>query len=309
MGTTFRIVLYAETEAGAEEAATAGFAEVDRLDSLLSDWNRDSELSRVSSESRIRAPTPWLSISPDLHAVLERALAVATATDGAFDPTIGPLTRLWRRSYRQEALPRPAVLEAAQASVGHAFLSLRHGPDGPMLRLEKRDMRLDLGGIAKGSTADAVLRTLRRRGVQHALIDAGGDLLVSGPPPDREAWTVGLEAPEHPSVRHFCDLRHGALATSGSTYRSVTIDDATYSHLIDPRTGLGCLHQRQVNVLAGAGIDADAWASALSVLPVETGLALAEERPDLEARVSWLDDTSSLVVRTTSGFPRVRISP
>ena len=189
MGTTFRIVLYASTGDEAERAAHATFARVADLDRILSDYKADSELSSLGP----RAGGPPVPVGPDLWRVLSAAQEWARRSDGAFDVTVGPVVQLWRRARRIGERPTDAALASARKLVGHDKLRL----DGVARTawLAEAGMRLDLGGIAKGFAADEAQAVLRAHGITRALVAAGGDIVVSGPPLDREGWSVEVALP------------------------------------------------------------------------------------------------------------------
>ena len=289
MGTTFRIVLYADDPTEADWAARTAFARIQSLDDRLSDYQPDSEISRLSTLSSVLAPTPWVSLSHDLAEVLRAGQEMARRTGGAFDVTIGPLVRLWRRSRRQGELPHPTRLKEARHAVGHRFLELSASAD--RARLLRANMKLDVGGIAKGYAVDQALAALAKAGITRALVDGGGDIGVSGPPPGLPGWQIALHEPEPdrgPGTRSLC-LAHAAVATSGDTYRFVEIAGVRYSHLIDPGTGLGLRQHVAVTVVADHATQADAWASAASILGARRGLALIEKAPGVEAWICWQD--------------------
>lgn len=291
MGTTFRIVVFAPDSATAADGAGAAFAVVARLDGRLSDWDPESELSRLGEVAGTGVGRP---VSRELWRALSLARHWAERTDGAFDPTVGPLTRLWRWSARRGELPDSARLAQARASVGWRHLGLVGGtgtadaedgaPAGSgdrVVRLERPGMALDLGGIAKGLAADAALAELARRDLHAALVDAGGDIALGSPPPGRTGWTVGVDdghgtASAPSPIR---PLAHVGIATSGDRYRSFEVDGVRYSHIIDPRTGLGVSRPRSVTVIAPDATTADVLASALSVLDPAAGRTLVDSLP------------------------------
>ncbi|MCU0960965.1 MAG: FAD:protein FMN transferase [Pirellulaceae bacterium] len=297
MGTKFIIVLYAPDEPTANRGFAAAFARIAALDACLSDYHAESELGRLSAAS----PTPEpVQASDDVIAVLARAQQISTESDGAFDVTVGPLTKLWRRARRLEQLPSPERMQEALAAVG--YQSLVVDAKAHTVHLLKPHMRLDVGGIAKGYAVDQALIELDRLGITHALVNASGDLAASGPPPGKQGWTVGI-APLSPAAPPsvFGALAHQAIATSGDAFQYVEIDHVRYSHIINPHTGLGLTQRSSVSVLARNCTDADALASATSVLGPEAGLRWIEQRPDTEALVVFEQDGQT-VTRQTSGF-------
>jgi thiamine biosynthesis lipoprotein len=280
MGMPFRIVLYAPHRRIAEAAAQAAFARLEALNQIFSDYETESELNKLCYQAGEEEPIP---LSPDLWRVLEAAQALARQTDGAFDVTIGPYTGLWRKARRENRLPDPARLENARARVGYEKLVL--DPARHSARLLVRNMRLDLGGIAKGYALDAALQVLKEHGVAQALVSGGGDIVVGHPPPGRPGWRIELAALDvtNPPPARVVRLSCAAMATSGDLYQRLEIDGRRYSHIVDPRTGLGLTDHSLVNVIAPDGMTADGLATALSVVGPDKGLSLIESSPGTAA--------------------------
>lgn len=286
MGVEFEIVLYAADEPAARAAFAAAFTRIAQLDEILSDYNVASELSKLSASAPTQAPIP---LSQDLFTVLQSAQQLAADSDGAFDVTVGPLTKLWRRARRQKELPPDEQLKTAFAAVGHRGLQLDN--ERKTATLTKAAMRLDLGGIAKGYAADQALATITARGISCALVRASGDIAVADPPPGETGWKVGLAPlnPEDPpSV--FVRLKQQAISTSGEARQHLVVNGKRYSHLIDPRTGEPLTGRQTVTVIARRGIDADSLASAIAVLGPEKGLQLIAGRQDVATYVITADD-------------------
>jgi thiamine biosynthesis lipoprotein len=282
MGLPFRIVLYAPNPAKAAKAAEAAFARISQLNSILSDYETDSELSRLSRTSGSGQAVP---VSEDLWRVLERANQFAQRTGGAFDVTVGPYVSLWRRARRERKLPNPLRLAEAGKAVGYRRLEL--DPKARTARLTAPNMRLDLGGIAKGYALEEALQVLQAQGIRSALISGGGDLAVSGPPPGKPGWRIEvapLDVPNAPPARYVL-LARAALATSGDLFQRLEIDGRRYSHIVDPRTGIGLQDHSLVTVIARDGMTADALATAASVLGPARGVRLVESEPGAAAFV------------------------
>ncbi len=285
MGTKFRIVLYAQDTTDANRAAAAAFRRVDQLDGTLSDYDPSSELSRLSNTA---GTAGWVSVGDDLWSVLLRSARLAAVTDGAFDVTVGPLTRLWRWANRRGVLPDEERIAHARAAVGHRLIQFDRLSQ--RVRLVAPGMRLDVGAIGKGFAADAALVVLTRSGISRALIDAGGDIVASHPPPGTPGWRVEVPKVDDGTVgSEMVWLSDGAIATSGDTYRYVEVDGVRYSHILDPTTGLGLTERRIATVLAPTAAVADALASAVSVLGPIKGIELVESRTRVSARVFQAD--------------------
>ena len=260
MGTSFRIVLHAKDVAQADHAFQTAFQRVDQLNRLLSDYLTDSELSRLSLTAGTGKAVP---LSDDLQAVLTAASRISRDTTGAFDITVGPYARLWKIARAKRELPHPDRMERFRKSVGHAKIRLQ--PHQQTAELTAPDMFLDLGGIAKGYAADAVLSTLAKLGIRQALVDAGGDLVLGDPPPGKPGWVVAIGGRKHPELPRLT-LSNCAVATSGDIEQSLDIEGVTYSHIVDPRTGIGLTNRIQATLVAADGTTADALASAACVL-------------------------------------------
>lgn len=261
MAIPFRIVLYAPDGTTATNAAQAAWARIGELNRILSDYDPDSELSRLGSTSPHPTPVP---VSPELFQVLSVATEVSRASDGAFDISVGPLTQLWRRTRRQRELPDSGKLQAAIAAVGWNSVQLAP-PD--RVRLLKPGMRLDAGGIAKGYALDEATRILRSHGIRSSLVAGAGDLVVTAPPPGQRGWRVEvapLDIPNAPPARHVW-LRDASLCTSGDLFQHVEIGGTRYSHIVNPRTGLGLTDHSLVTVIGPDGMTTDALSTALSV--------------------------------------------
>src|SRR5690606_33494003 len=186
--------------------------------------------------------------------------------DGHFDPTLGPLTRLWRESRRRGRLPDEATLAAARAACGWKHLHVAEG----QVTLERPNMRLDLGGIAKGQAADAMLAAFEKAGLPRTCITAGGDVRAGAPPPQAASWNIGTESDE------IIALTRAAVSTSGDRHQFVEIAGVRYSHIIDPATGLGLTHGTRAQVVAPTATLSDALATACCVAPPEHAATLAQ---------------------------------
>jgi thiamine biosynthesis lipoprotein len=283
MGTLFRITLYAAEEAEASKAAMAAFERVEELEEILSSHREDSELTRLP---RLAVSAPQ-AVSRDLFRVLAQAQQISQLSGGAFDVTVGPLVELWREVRRTKRLPEAAELARARTAVGYRNIEL--DLQAGTVLLKRNDMKLDLGGIAKGYAADQALALLKSRGIHRALIDAGGDLAVGAAPPGKAGWKVTVRDLDSQRRKPSCTLvlHDVGIATSGDAYQSVDVGGRHYSHIIDPRDGMGLQDGASTTVIARDGTTADALATALSVMPVSDALRLVES----------IDGASAYIVR------------
>ncbi len=295
MGVRARIVVYAGSEEQARAACRAAFDRIAQLEDVMSDYRPTSELMRLCA----RAGGPPVKISPDLLSILRLSEDLSRRSDGAFDVTIGPMVRLWRTARRSRVLPSRAELDAARRLVGWRKLHI----DSKLstVRLDVPGMQLDLGGIAKGYACDAAQRVLKRQGIKSALVEMGGDIAVSGPPPGKSGWQIDLANTPDPQ-RWALLLTNRGISSSGDTEQFVEIEGKRYSHIVDPRTGVGLTDGIAVTVIAPNCTTSDGLSTAISVLGEEKGRELLKDYPGTSAyvrRASWLTTESSSGSGTT----------
>ncbi|MBD3676579.1 MAG: FAD:protein FMN transferase [Planctomycetaceae bacterium] len=300
MGVPFRLVVYATDQRAANKALDAAFKRISDLNDIYSDYDPNSELSRLSRSS---GTGEKVSISHELFDILRISERISRQSQGAFDVTVGPYVRLWRRARRQKQLPDTERMAEAKAAVGYQYI--RMDAKQQSVELLRENMRLDLGGIAKGYAADEAMRVLREHGIESALIDASGDLLLSDPPPGESSWTIGIAALKSPEGEptEYLKVANLAVATSGDAYRYVEIDGTRYSHIVDPQTGKGLTTQSSVTVVAPTATLADAWASAVSVLGPGRGLRVLAARDKISALITTRQENQTRTVRSCD-FPK-----
>lgn len=279
LGVRTRLVVYTPDEATAARACTAAFQRIAELEDRLSDYRPASELSRLGAQ----AGGPPVPVSDGLFFILQRARDLSRRSDGAFDVTVGPYVALWRRARQTGQFPSEEELRQARRVVG--WWKMRLDPQTQTVCLLRPGMRLDLGGIAKGYAGDCALAVLRRWGVRRALFEAGGDIVVGDPPPGRPGWVVELFGDHPASKGKALTLANAAISTSGDTEQFVEFNGKRYSHIVDPRTGLGLTNRIAVTVVARDGLTADSLATAVSVLGPKRGKALVGTVPGATAYV------------------------
>ena len=304
MGTRFGIVLYCDDLETAIKAKDAAFARIQTLNSVCSDYDKESELRFFC---RTAGNGQWMRLSNDLYRVLEYGQKLSERSGGSFDMTVGPMMKQWRRSSRKTfRLPSAKLMREVMAMTGYEKLELEVG-SGVKGRLGVEGMLLDLGGIAKGSAADEAILVLKNFGIKRAMVDAGGDITVSGPPVGKAGWKIGVMDLDDQKGRHFVYLVNASIATSGDKFRYVKIGGVRYSHILDTKTGLGLRGRRSVSVVAHSGMAADALATAVSVMGREAGMEMLEKHyPEAAIYVLRKKEAGDGVVRFQSiGWPGV----
>lgn len=280
MGTMFHLVIYAREEADAKAAAAAAFARIDQLNATLSDYLRTSELSRLSDTA---GSGRWVKVGDDLWKVLRISDEYSRSSDGAFDITVGPIVQLWRWARRNNQPPSPRRLEAAVEAVGHEKIEFDARTQS--VRLQQAGMRLDAGGIGKGYACDEVISLLKKRGYTRVMIDGGGGVVVGDAPPGRPGWRIGIASldPRNVPPSRYVILANGAVSTSGDAWQFVEIEGKRYSHIVDPKTGIGLTDHSSVSIIAPTGTLSDVLSTTVAVLGPEKGLAFVERQKHVAA--------------------------
>jgi thiamine biosynthesis lipoprotein len=284
MGTEFGIKVWAA--AGREPVATAIIAEaldeLTELESQISSWQIDSDTSKVNAAAG-QLPVP---VSPELYELLTISMRWARRTTGAFDITGGPLYELWGEARRQKTLPSPEAIHSALTHVGYQNVELGDGT----VYLSAPGMQLGFGSVGKGFAADSAAAKLHASNFRNFIVDAGGDLVVSGSRGD-VPWSVGVRHPRTEELLATMELTDSAIATSGDYEQYLLADGRRFGHIIDPRTGWPVETVASVVAIAGKGADADALATGLFVLGPEQGIALVEKISSVEALFVMSDGT------------------
>jgi len=286
LGSIVRLVFYSSEKEHADALAKSCFQRVKELDAILSDYRTDSELRKLCAKPVGNAH----KVSDELFSVIAQALAISAKSNGSFDVTLGKYTQGWRERAMLEA---PAV-----GAPSYRDLILNH--DKKTITLQQ-PLKIDLGGIGKGYIADQLMLILKRAKVSHAAVIVGGETVLGDAPPEKKGWHIGIEDPEHKLIGKIV-LANTALSTSGDSYQFFEADGKRHSHLIDPSTKQSKINRLNVTILAPTAMQADAWATALRILPTEEAIKIANNEPQLEALfIPYKQNTSS-----TKNFPTLR---
>jgi FAD:protein FMN transferase len=292
MGSSFSLVLFGPDRPGLESAAVAAFAEVHRLDRLLSNYLAESEWSAMNREAARRP----VRVSPELFALLSDCLDYSRMSDGAFDITVGPLMKVWGFYKGEGGLPQPREVKGALNRVGYKHVKLDAG--ALTVRFARPGMDLDPGGIGKGYAVDRMVEVLKHAGVRIALVSASGSSIygLGAPPNEPQGWPITIATPRDPSaVAARVVVKNMSLSTSGGYEKFFWADGRTYSHIVDPRTGYPAQGTSAVSVFAPRTIDSEAWtkpffingrAWASAHTPAGFRVFFCEDRP--QATCSWL---------------------
>lgn len=297
MGSPFNIIIYSLDSAKAANAAFAAFKMIDTLNEIYSDYLPNSELNRLCSTS---GTGQWVKVSEPLFNILQKAYHASEVSYGSFDVTMSPVIRLWRTARREKRLPDKDSIAAAKQQTGYKFIEF--DTIQKSIRLQKPGMQLDLGGIAKGETAQKTYKRLCQQGFSYSLIDAGGDIVAGDVPPQVQGWRVAINLPETEELMNpQLLLRNKAVTTSGDLYQYLEVNGVRYSHIIDPATGWALTNSRNVTVISDNGIDADWLTKACSILPIDSALELIKQFPSAEVQIAVLENNKPHFYRS-KGF-------
>lgn len=277
MGSRFEITLVtAEPDAG-RAAMVAAWAEIDRLEAMISSWKPDSETSQINREAGIQP----VAVSAELFNLVRRALKVSTLTGGAFDISFGGVGRLWDFRADPPRLPDKDVIRAALHLIDYQKIKL--DPERSTIFLQGKGMAIGFGAIGKGYAANRALHVLRELGMRDGLVNAGGDLVATGRQEDGEPWSIGIADPrEREHIFAYLALSEQAVVTSGDYERFIIIDGKRYSHIINPKTGYPVENPRSVTIICPDAELADALATAVSVMGPKKGMALVNRLKGVE---------------------------
>ncbi|MEE2757250.1 MAG: FAD:protein FMN transferase [Myxococcota bacterium] len=277
MGTTFTIIVGDEiTEARAEQVMDGAFKEVARIESLMSEWLPNSEISNINGNAG-RLPT---KVSVETMNVLSTALNVSRLSKGAFDPTWACLRGLWSFKDENPRLPKRSELLRRLKSVDYNKIIVSE--TDRTIYLAESGMALGLGAIAKGYAIDRVKELLRGQGIKNFIIDGGGDLHASGRKPDGP-WTVGIRHPRQAELLVEFPIRDRSIVTSGDYERFFMMGSRRYHHILDLKTGMPARNSVSVTILADDAIFADAIATAVFVMGPADGLKLVDSMSGVDA--------------------------
>lgn len=253
MGVATIIAVEAPDRETALKGAAAAFSRIGEIENAASDYRPQSEVMRLCREAKVGE---WRGASDDLAALLRVSREVSERTGGALDVTVGPLVALWRSARTSGRLPDAAVLAEARSRVDWRAVEVDGGTGSAQVRLMKEGMRLDFGGVAKGYAAREAGRVLEERGLSRCLVALAGDVYAGEAPSGRDGWHVEVRGDQ--CVVGTLVVSHASVSTSGDSEQFVVIDGVRYSHIVDPRTGLGVVGGAVVTAVGEDGGYVDA---------------------------------------------------
>ena len=275
MGTRFEITLVSTQEA-ANQYLNAAQGEIERIERLISSWDANSQTAEINRQSGIKP----VKVAKELYDLIARSIEISKITQGAFDISYAALDPVWFFDGRMKAVPSESQRLKSVQNIG--FKDLVLNAKEQTVYLPKKGMKIGFGAIGKGYAADATKKLMKSLGVSSGIINASGDLTSWGKKPDGTDWQVGISNPENPTkVFSWFPVRDAAVATSGNYEKYVTLEGKQYSHIMDPRTGMPVSGIKSVTVFAPKAELADAFATAVFIMGIDTGIDTISQLPGM----------------------------
>jgi thiamine biosynthesis lipoprotein len=277
MGSRFDIVIVDKDSLSAERNIDEVIAEITRIENLISDWKKETQVSKVNQNAGI-AP---VKVDAEVFALTERALHLSEITGGAFDISFAAMDRIWKFDGSMTQMPSEAAIRKSVEKVGFANIELNK--NASTIFLKKKGMKIGFGALGEGYAADRCREMMLAKGIKAGIVNGSGDMSTWGTQPDGTPWSIGITNPLHrDTVFAVVPLKHGAVVTSGSYEKFVMFNGKRYAHIINPATGYPATGVASVTVFGPSAEQANGFSTSLMVLGREKGLKLIEEYPDYQ---------------------------
>lgn len=287
MGTRFDIIVIAQNETEGNQYIDLAIQEITRIEQLISSWDSHSQTSAINRNAGI-AP---VKVDAELFNLIQRSLGISKLTDGAFDVSYASMDRIWKFDGSMTEMPPENAINASVSKVG--FKNILLDETQHTVFLKKKKMKIGFGAIGKGYAADMAKALLIKKGVVGGIINASGDMNTWGKQPNGDVWKVAITNPMD-TTKNFglLPIDQGAVVTSGNYEKYVTFNEKRYTHIIDPRTGYPASGIVSVTVFAPKAELADALATSIFVMGIDTGINRINQLPNIECII--IDDSGNL---------------
>ena len=284
MGNHFEISVVTDNEQWGNDQINIGISEIQRIERLLTTFSDDSETNLINRNAGILP----VEVSRETFDLIQRSMRISAITQGAFDITYGSIDkRLWNFDQNMTSLPDKETAKKMVRLINFRNIVLDH--EKGTVYLKEKGMRIGFGGIGKGYAAERAKQVMRQAGVESGVVNASGDLTTWGVQPDGKEWTIGIANPNATGqIFSYMSISGMAVATSGNYEKYVVINGKKYSHTIDPRTGLPVGGIKSVTIITTNAEIADAMATPVMIMGIETGLDMINQIKDIEAVI--IDD-------------------
>ena len=302
MGTFAEVTVYSNDEKTAGKAIEGALDEMGRTDRIMSNYKKDSELSRLNRNA-VKAPVPC---GAELLDVIEKSQYYSELSDGAFDITISPFVALWGFFDEKGHIPPNKEIDRLLPAVSYKniVISKSVDPKKPStVFLKNTQTQIDLGAIGKGYAVDKALEIIKNFGIDNACVNLGGNIYVLGASAGKNTWKIGVQHPRNKDeILGYLELKNEATATSGDYERFFEIKGNRYSHIINPKTGMPVNGIIAVTIVAPTGTEVDALSTSVFVLGHEKGMELIKKIPNAEAMIAYEEKDGKITIDMTEGF-------
>ena len=279
LDTLVEMSVAATNERDAWNAMADAYAEMRRVEALLSKYRPDSQISKIN---QFAGENQFIPVDPEVHDILQRSLQYSVMTNGLFDITIGSLVDLWGIGTEHERVPKDSELKHVLPYIDYRNVEIQVNQG---VRLRYPEVKLDLGGIAKGYSIDRGIAVLRSHNISSALLNAGGDIRCIGVKPDGSPWRIGVQHPRESGLLGVIELQDISVATSGDYERYFMYQGTRYHHIFVPSTGMPARECQSVTIIADTAETADVLATAVFIMGPERGMKFIEEHADIEGMI------------------------
>ncbi len=287
MGTRFDITVVAQNEKEGNESIDLAIKEISRIEKIISSWDPNSQTSAINKNAGIEA----VQVDPELFDLIDRAIKISKLSSGAFDISYASMDRIWKFDGSMTKMPSKEAIQKSVAKVGYENIILDW--EDSSVFLKEKGMKIGFGAIGKGYAADKAKALLISKGVKAGIINASGDLNAWGVQPDGKDWLVAITNPlDKAKAFAWLPIHDSAVITSGNYEKFVRFDGVRYSHIIDPRTGYPTSGIVSVSIFSASAELADALATAVFVMGVETGLDFINQLKGVECII--VDETNKM---------------
>jgi len=302
MGTFAEVSIYSNDEKTAGMAIEESLDEMERMDRIMSNYKKDSELSRLNKKAA-KSPVPC---NGELLDVIEQSQYYSELSGGAFDITVSPIVALWGFFREKGHVPPDKEIEKVLPAVSYKNIVVNKSNDTKKpaaISFKNTQTQIDLGAIGKGYAVDKALEIIRKYGISNGCINLGGNIYVLGTPPGKNAWKIGVQHPRNSGeILGYLELKNEATATSGDYERFFEFNGKRYSHIINPQTGRPVSGTIATTIVAPTSTEVDALSTSVFVLGHEKGMELIKKIPNAEAMIAYEEKDGKIAIDMTQGF-------
>ena len=300
MGNRFQLSAVSNNEKWAYDCIDKGITEIQRIESLLTTFNEESETALINRNAGIRP----VSVSRETFDIIERSIRISRITQGAFDITYGSVDKsLWNFDTHMNSLPDAATAKKMTRLINYRNIELDKTNFSVMLK--EKGMRIGFGGIGKGYAAERAKMVMKEYGAISGIVNASGDMTTWGLQPNGKPWTIGIANPDvKGQVFSYLNITDMAVATSGNYEKFILVNGRKYSHTINPKTGLPVTGIKSVTIISPNAEIADAMATPVMIMGIMPGLDMVNQIKNLEAIL--IDDEDKIYTSKNIHFKSIQ---